>query len=310
MKAAIAQAEVDRPNDRRVLAEIARFSLNEGGAFPSYKTLAERLSLGVSTVRQAVYRLLNRGYLAIKHRFRKDGSQTSNKYSLRLPKVPLGSTPLNTRDPSASRDTPLSGGRARRARQSIKNMTVIGALDDDAPVPETRRRYTVKSGNEEVSRSVDEAAAVSKPSRKQIDKARAGVKSGALREQKPLAEWNALDLAQDWRQRLWETGKNDFGTNFKALIKHFRNMLDEGFSAEELRQLSEDYFFDPRNWQDVKGPLIWRKFIASRASRIQKRDARWQQNPHYSPTGTKLADGTSVFAGMGVSFPGGRDAPH
>lgn len=296
LKQVIKTVEVDRPNDRRVLAEIARFSLNEEGAFPSYKTLAKRLNLGESTVFQAIYRLRDRGLLAVEHRFREDGSQTSNVYMLQLPegswlKTP-SSRPLKSRDLTTRSNPSLSGMRARGARRNIETV-IVGSLEPDAPDPTPTRRYKVTSGNQDVAaRDVSERGPVWKPTRKDIETNRQRVKQAQLQEQTPVSEWGAKDLAHAWRRRAQEVGKRD-KDSAAALVTHFSNLLADGVTPEEIDGISEEFFADPRNWQGLPGTVVYRKFLANRGAYVMKR--RNPQNIHLLPQFPKRPDGSSIF---------------
>jgi biotin operon repressor len=66
-----------------VYCAIDRYADRDGYAFPSRKTLADRLDVSEPTVKRAVAELEKVGALVRFDRFRKDGSRTSNGYQLR-----------------------------------------------------------------------------------------------------------------------------------------------------------------------------------------------------------------------------------
>lgn len=65
-----------------VYAGLKKFTNNEGVCFPSRNTLVELCKISLSTVRKAINNLADAKILDKKVRFRKNGSQTSNLYSL------------------------------------------------------------------------------------------------------------------------------------------------------------------------------------------------------------------------------------
>ncbi|MGD9678874.1 MAG: helix-turn-helix domain-containing protein [Vulcanibacillus sp.] len=65
-----------------VYAGLKKFSNGEGICFPSRSTLVELCKISLSTVRKAIINLVDAKILDKKVRFRKNGSQTSNLYSL------------------------------------------------------------------------------------------------------------------------------------------------------------------------------------------------------------------------------------
>jgi Uncharacterized membrane-associated protein/domain len=54
----------------------------EGQCWPGIKTIAAELNLSRSTVKRAINDLEKHGYLEKKHRFRENGSYTSNLYTI------------------------------------------------------------------------------------------------------------------------------------------------------------------------------------------------------------------------------------
>ena len=54
----------------------------EGKCWPGIKTIATDLNLSRSTVKRAINDLEKHGYLEKKHRFRENGSYTSNLYTI------------------------------------------------------------------------------------------------------------------------------------------------------------------------------------------------------------------------------------
>ena len=60
----------------------------EGKCWPGIKTIAAELKLSRSTVKRAVADLEKHGYLMKEHRFRGNGSYTSNLYTIKKPRPP------------------------------------------------------------------------------------------------------------------------------------------------------------------------------------------------------------------------------
>lgn len=66
----------------RLYALLARYSAGEGAAFPSLRTLQERLSCGRTALRDAIDELRQHGAIAREERHAPSGRQTTNRYVL------------------------------------------------------------------------------------------------------------------------------------------------------------------------------------------------------------------------------------
>lgn len=76
------------PGSKLTLLALADFADDKGRSFPSMRTLAEKTSLSVRTVRDRLRKLEDLGYLKTAPQERRDGSQTSNEYILLDPSSP------------------------------------------------------------------------------------------------------------------------------------------------------------------------------------------------------------------------------
>ncbi len=67
-----------------IAVALANRANDTGACWPSIKTLSNDTGFSASTVKRSIHTLKDSGYLTIKTRTRKDGSQTSNLYKLVL----------------------------------------------------------------------------------------------------------------------------------------------------------------------------------------------------------------------------------
>lgn len=67
-----------------ILVALADYADESGQCFPSHNKTAERVGASRSTVRRAIKQLTEQGYLTYVREQRKDGTFTSNRYSLNL----------------------------------------------------------------------------------------------------------------------------------------------------------------------------------------------------------------------------------
>lgn len=72
----------------RLFCVLARFTGQDGTAFPKRQTLADTMGCSRDTVDRALAVLSKIGAVDIAHRFRRDGAKSSNEYRLALPKTP------------------------------------------------------------------------------------------------------------------------------------------------------------------------------------------------------------------------------
>lgn len=71
------------PRAKCVYMYLTDRSNSEKSCWPAIKTIARDTSLSVSTVKRAIADLVKYGYLEKQHRYRDNGSYTSNKYFLK-----------------------------------------------------------------------------------------------------------------------------------------------------------------------------------------------------------------------------------
>lgn len=87
--------QTDGPADKLVLLALADSANVEGFAYPSLDTVAEMTGASKATVRRAIKRLVDQGFVRVEKRWRDAGGQSSNGYTLLLPEAAddHGSTP-------------------------------------------------------------------------------------------------------------------------------------------------------------------------------------------------------------------------
>lgn len=80
----------------RVLGQIGSHTDNNGWCFPRQNVIAEALGIGRPAVNRAIQRLVEKGYVEVRHRYRDDGGQMSNLYRVVLdPPAEPGDSDLN-----------------------------------------------------------------------------------------------------------------------------------------------------------------------------------------------------------------------
>lgn len=299
--ATVATIELDCSNDRVTLLALAHFDLNEDGAYPSYRTLAATVDLGESTVRRCVSRLKARGLIMVTKRCRKNGSQTSNRFTLTLPGCPnhphLGahqgapaSTPEVTTTTSASNDSFLSGSQARGACKKLKSKRVsgakgrrmqrdfdawegetAGAIDKGPTVPTGAAKIKVHSGDHEVVGRTEPAVSPGPGgSHRQLKKMRLAKERADTRAATPVADWTASDLANAWRERLWKAGHEGDLSSLKPLAARFSDMKQAGATSTQLDAVSAAFFADPRKWGAAPGQDMFKVFINQTTALLHK----------------------------------------
>lgn len=100
-----------RPGEKLLLMALADCCNDEGICWPSVKTIAKKASVDERTVQRTLRSLYSRGLLKIEKRFRGDGSQSSNKFTLILPGDNLSLPPVIKKLNRVSA-LPPSGGNA------------------------------------------------------------------------------------------------------------------------------------------------------------------------------------------------------
>lgn len=82
------QQRTGDPQCNLVLRALADFADRDGSCWPSVDTLVHETDLSKSTVRRAIQRLEKLGLIERQARLRGNGSQTSNRYRLKLDRNP------------------------------------------------------------------------------------------------------------------------------------------------------------------------------------------------------------------------------
>lgn len=90
----------------RLYALLARYSAGEGAAFPSLRTLQERLGCGRTALREAIDELRGKGAIAREERHVASGRQTTNRYVLAVA-GPLASVGTGDANGEGSPQRPL-----------------------------------------------------------------------------------------------------------------------------------------------------------------------------------------------------------
>lgn len=122
-----------RPAQKITLLAIADYVDENGVAWPSMKTLASKTSMSESSVRRQIQRLEDEGFIEVTAGERPNGSQTSNRYRLRMaPPSQNDRGPLSTvTPPEPSLEPDLT---KTSTRQSLPIADAVPTDSDLTPV--------------------------------------------------------------------------------------------------------------------------------------------------------------------------------
>ncbi len=76
------------PVEKLLLLKLADNASDLGECYPSIRLVAEQCSVSERTAQRTIKQLKESGYLSIERRYRTDGSQTSNRYNLKITNSP------------------------------------------------------------------------------------------------------------------------------------------------------------------------------------------------------------------------------
>ena len=91
---------------KTVYMYLRSMATSKGSCWPGIRTIAADLSLSRSTVKRALADLENCGYIEKTHRFRENGSYTSNLYTVKEPDAVRQETSAPIGDFGGSEQTP------------------------------------------------------------------------------------------------------------------------------------------------------------------------------------------------------------
>lgn len=136
----------DLPTTQKfVLVALADYADEAGECFPSHNKTAERVGASRSTVRRAIKQLTEQGYLTYVREQRKDGTFTSNRYSLNLSRgwgqsdprgVPTVNQGRATSEPWWGHSEPTLGSPVNQQEPPVNPQRTITAHEhEQAPDP-------------------------------------------------------------------------------------------------------------------------------------------------------------------------------
>lgn len=97
------------PVEKLVLLKLADNANDSGGSYPSIKLVAQQCSISARTAQRVIKRLSTENVVRVEKRFRRDGSQSSNHYTLIAPFSPGVNLSPHTEEGDSKRtqsDTP------------------------------------------------------------------------------------------------------------------------------------------------------------------------------------------------------------
>lgn len=128
-----------------ILVALADYADEAGQCFPSHNKTAERVGASRSTVRRSIKQLAEQGYLTYVREQRKDGTYTSNRYSLNLARgwdqgEPGGGVTVNhggvTGEPWWGHSEPTLGSPVNQQEPPVNPQRTITAHEhEQAPDP-------------------------------------------------------------------------------------------------------------------------------------------------------------------------------
>lgn len=192
--------------DKFVLIALADYADENGSCFPSHQKTADRTGASVATVRRAVQRLEESGYITVERRHRGDGSQSSNRYVLNLKGAQT--SPAQNEHPPVQNE---QGGA--QSEQGGAHSVYGGVLTHEqggcSPVS------THEPSEEPSLIPHSSLAAIAPPAEKQ-----------------PTAQ----TLVREWIDHRTEvTGQKPTGRTIGHLSKEIKNLLDEGQPYDDVR---------------------------------------------------------------------------
>lgn len=123
--------QVLKPVPKLVLMALADIADDEGICWPSMSTMAAKCNVSTRTIRRSIHLLVVRGLLVVEQRYRKDGSNSSNLYRLRL----RGGDKLSP--PPGRCDSTPGHGCQGDPDTSVIPITTKGTINQSQPLQET-----------------------------------------------------------------------------------------------------------------------------------------------------------------------------
>lgn len=129
-------ASMTTPSQRLVLLALADHADDDGVCWPGLKGLVQKTGLTMKTVRKHISGLVSKEIVVCTHRYRPDGSQTSNLYRLSLPgmKAPAVQTTADNggqRPPVSTPSAPVSACQQGQVEASPPPQNYQGAPGKD-----------------------------------------------------------------------------------------------------------------------------------------------------------------------------------
>lgn len=125
----------------RVWCILQRHANADAEAFPSHKVLAEKCQCSMKTIREAIKALEKERYLTVHHRYRDDGSMTSNLYTLHYDRQMCVPPVSNYQGVPAETTSPPPAETTYHEREPVLTRAIeresIGEAGTSPPPPKT-----------------------------------------------------------------------------------------------------------------------------------------------------------------------------
>jgi len=118
-----------KPQGIAVYAFLAMHANNQKRAWPSLRTIAKKLGIGLSTVQRSIHELLTLGLIAREHRKSPEGDYTSNSYAILTPQKDM-------QEGVPGENTPVPGENRRVYSQEVHG--VPGENTEQDPLNKTQ----------------------------------------------------------------------------------------------------------------------------------------------------------------------------
>ena len=215
----------------------------DGACWLSHATIAERTSLGESTVRRVLGELVEKELVVMNHRFMENGKQTSNLYQL----------------------GPYQEG-AQSEHPSLLGASTTPARSEHHVEPTTKTNRKNNSSTTSKTRS-SRRAARERAEEGWADPARAAVEPEPEVEEptpgRPISPDSAWALNGYYRDAVFHAGQGFLGnTNDAAMRRFFAAAKRAGVTPDTLRAMVDTFVRNDRMFTRSSGAR-WRVFIAN-----------------------------------------------
>lgn len=222
----------------------------DGACWLAHSTIAERTSLGESTVRRALDALVDKELVVVNYRYMENGKQTSNRYCLGLYTEPEeGAQSEHPRVPRASRRGAQSEHHVEQVTRTSRNKKNSTASQKSPSRRASRARA------EDTAEWSDPAAAVFAKEQEPVEPT-----ENAPAKRSPDSAWG---LNGYYRQHVFVAGTGRVGNvNDGAMRRFFAEAKRAGVPADTLRSMVDCFVDDPHLFNRTRTHR-WKTFIAN-----------------------------------------------